>query len=51
MEYFNDVVLWLRLHSVIAMIVVFAVIAIHAYWPSRRDALQQNGLIPFRDDR
>jgi cbb3-type cytochrome oxidase subunit 3 len=51
MEYFNDVVLWLRLHSILAMIVVFALIVINAYRPGQRAALEQDGMIPFREDR
>jgi len=51
MEFFNDVVLWVRLHSILAMIVVFTLIVINAYRPGMRKALEQDGMIPFRDDR
>ena len=51
MEFFNDVVLWVRLHSILAMIVVFTLIVINAYRPVMRKALEQDGMIPFRDDR
>ncbi len=51
MEYFNDAILWLRLHSIIAMMVVFALIVINAYRPGSRATLEQDGMIPFRDDR
>ncbi len=50
MQMFNDVVLWLRLHSVIFMIAVFSLIVISAYWPSKRAQMQTYGQIPLRDD-
>jgi cbb3-type cytochrome oxidase subunit 3 len=51
MQIINGIVHWLQLHSIIFMIVVFALIAINAYRPGRRAALEQDGMIPFRDDR
>ncbi len=51
METFNTAVLWLRLHSVIGMIVVFAIIAIATYWPTRRAEIERDGMIPLNDDR
>ena len=50
MQEFNDIVLWLRLHSIIPMIVVFAAIVLATYWPGRRNAIERNGMILFRDD-
>ncbi len=50
MQNFNDIVLWLRLHSVVAMIGVFSLIVISAYWPSRKAEMQNHGMIPLRDD-
>jgi cbb3-type cytochrome oxidase subunit 3 len=41
---------WVQLHSVVMMIVVFSLIVITAYWPGRRDSLQQDAMIPLRDD-
>ena len=50
MTTFQTLVHWLQLHSVIAMIAVFALIVVSAYWPSRRAAIERNGMIPLRDD-
>jgi cbb3-type cytochrome oxidase subunit 3 len=42
-------VLWLRLHAVIMMIAVFAMIVITTYWPGRRSAIERAGAIPMND--
>ena len=51
MELFNTVILWVRLHSVIAMIAVFALLVITTYWPSRKAEFERDSMIPLRDDR
>jgi hypothetical protein len=50
MQVFNEVVLWLRTHSVVPMMLVFVVIAAATYWPARRKTVESHGLIPFRDE-
>jgi cbb3-type cytochrome oxidase subunit 3 len=50
MHNFHAVISWVQLHAVIAMIVVFGLIIISSYWPSRRAAIERNGMIPLRDD-
>jgi cbb3-type cytochrome oxidase subunit 3 len=50
MELFNEIVLWLRLHSVIMMIAVFGLIVITTYWPGRRAEIERSGSIPLRED-
>jgi cbb3-type cytochrome oxidase subunit 3 len=50
MQIFNDIVLWLRLHSVIGMTAVFGLIVIATYWPGRRAAIEQDADIPLRDE-
>ncbi len=51
MDTFNQAVLWLRLHSVIGMTAVFALIVIVTYWPGRKDTIEREGMIPLNDDR
>ncbi len=50
MQEFNDVVLWLRNHSVVPMLLVFVAIAAAAYWPTRRTKIEDHGMIPFREE-
>jgi cbb3-type cytochrome oxidase subunit 3 len=50
MRDFVQIILWLRAHSVIPMMLVFLVIACAAYWPGRRNKIEDNGMIPFRDE-
>ncbi len=51
MHFLGPLVAWLQLHSVLAMIVVFALLVITTYWPGRRAEIERNGMIPFHDDR
>jgi cbb3-type cytochrome oxidase subunit 3 len=44
------IALWLQLHSVLAMIVVFLLLVIATYWPGRRAEIERNGMIPLQDD-
>ncbi len=41
---------WLEHYSVVIMILVFVVIVVSTYWPSRKDEFEQQGRIPFKDD-
>jgi cbb3-type cytochrome oxidase subunit 3 len=51
MHFLSSLILWLQLHSVIAMIVVFSLLVITTYWPGRRAEIERNGMIPLQDDR
>jgi cbb3-type cytochrome oxidase subunit 3 len=48
---FVSIAAWARHYGVAVMTVVFVMIFITTYWPSRRAKLEQNGLIPLNDDR
>lgn len=50
METFNVALLWVRNHSVVPMLLVFAVIVVTTYWPGRRRAIERHGEIALRDD-
>jgi cbb3-type cytochrome oxidase subunit 3 len=41
---------WIEHYSVVAMFVVFALIAAAAYWPGRKQAIEKHGRIPLEDD-
>jgi cbb3-type cytochrome oxidase subunit 3 len=41
---------WIEHYSVVAMTAVFLVIVISTYWPGRKSRIEQQGLIPFKDD-
>ena len=42
--------LWFEHYSVVAMTFVFLVIVVSTYWPGRKKSIEQQGLIPFKDD-
>ncbi len=42
---------FLRHYVVAAMVLVFSLIVVKAYWPGRRDEQQLPALIPFREER
>jgi cbb3-type cytochrome oxidase subunit 3 len=42
--------MWLQLHSVIVVTVVFAVVWLTTYWPGRRESIERHGRIPL-DER
>jgi hypothetical protein len=46
-----EIILWLRIHSVLALCTVFTLIVIVTYWPGRGASIERNGLIPLDDDR
>jgi cbb3-type cytochrome oxidase subunit 3 len=41
---------WLGHYSVVPMTVMFVVIVVATYWPSRKRKIEQQGQIPFKDD-
>jgi cbb3-type cytochrome oxidase subunit 3 len=41
---------WLGHYSVVPMTVVFVLIVVAIYWPSRKAKIEQQGRIPFKDD-
>ena len=40
----------LQHHSIVAMMAVFIAIVLWAYWPSHKQAIEEDGQIPFRDE-
>jgi cbb3-type cytochrome oxidase subunit 3 len=42
---------WVRHYAVAPMVVIFVLIFITTYWPSRRAEIEQHGHIPLDDDR
>jgi cbb3-type cytochrome oxidase subunit 3 len=42
---------WAQQHSVLLMLAIFLVIFATTYWPGRKERVERNGLIPFKDDR
>ncbi len=42
---------WIEHYSVVAMFVVFALIAAAAYWPGRKRDIERHGQMPFEDNR
>jgi cbb3-type cytochrome oxidase subunit 3 len=47
---FNDCVLFLEHNSIVAVMLVFSLIVLWAYWPSNKSKIEANGLIPFNED-
>ena len=43
MHFLGQIALWLQLHSVLAMIVVFSLLVITTYWPGRRADIERDG--------
>ncbi len=41
---------WLEHYSVVGMTVVFLLIVVSTYWPSRKTEIEQQGRIPLEDD-
>ena len=46
-----ELIFWLRIHSVVPMLLVFLIIIVFAYAPRRQARLQQHAFIPLRDGR
>jgi cbb3-type cytochrome oxidase subunit 3 len=42
---------WLLRYGIVAIVTVYVLIAISAYWPSRRAQMERNSMIPLQDDR
>jgi cbb3-type cytochrome oxidase subunit 3 len=42
---------WLEHYSVVWMMAVFVAIVAVTYWPGRKKKIEQQGRIPFEDDR
>jgi cbb3-type cytochrome oxidase subunit 3 len=45
-----SVIQWLGHYSVVPMTLVFVLIVVATYWPSRKTEIEQQGRIPFKDD-
>jgi cbb3-type cytochrome oxidase subunit 3 len=41
---------WLEHYSVVPMTLVFVIIVAATYWPGRKQQIEQQGRIPFKDD-
>lgn len=41
---------WLDMFFIVAGVIVFAAIMLATFWPSRRDAIERDGQIPFHDN-
>lgn len=46
---FAAVATWCEQHVVLLCFAVFVMIAVTTYWPGRRRAIEDHGLIPFRE--
>jgi cbb3-type cytochrome oxidase subunit 3 len=51
MSDFVTIAAWARHYGVALMTLVFVLIFITTYWPSRRAKLEEHGQIPLNDDR
>jgi cbb3-type cytochrome oxidase subunit 3 len=47
----DDVVTWLTKYSIVPMVIIFVLIVVFTFWPSRKRRVERDGQIPFRDDR
>ncbi|MBS0644348.1 MAG: cbb3-type cytochrome c oxidase subunit 3 [Acetobacteraceae bacterium] len=45
-----DVVHWIDHHIIIVMMIMFVAIVVSTYWPSRKNSIERQGQIPFKDD-
>ena len=50
MSDFSSTILWLEHYSIVLMFLVFILIVAVTYWPGRKKSIEQQGLIPFKDD-
>lgn len=44
-------VLWLQHHSILFVFVVFMLLVVSVYWPSRRRRFDRDARIPLEDNR
>jgi len=42
---------WVQAHSILVVMSVFTVMALWTFWPSNKERIERNALIPLRDDR
>ena len=45
----GDMLTWVEHRSVLLIGVVFTLIVVTTYWPGRKRAIEDNGMIPFRE--
>jgi cbb3-type cytochrome oxidase subunit 3 len=48
---FTSILDWLLEYSVALVGLVFLLMVVSVYWPSRKDTLQRHAMIPFDDDK
>jgi cbb3-type cytochrome oxidase subunit 3 len=51
MSDFIEVMAYLRLHSFVAVTIVFSLVLLATYWPGRRESIERHARIPFDDER
>lgn len=49
--FFSTVLNWLLEYSAVLVGVVFLLMVVSVYWPSRKEGLQRHAMIPFDDDK
>ena len=47
----NNLLLWGQKHSILLMFGSFLMILATVYWPSRKEQVERNAMIPLQDDR
>lgn len=47
----HDILDFIHVHSILAMIGVFLLIVGTTYWPGRKSKVERAGMIPLDDDR
>jgi cbb3-type cytochrome oxidase subunit 3 len=45
-----NLLVWIDAFFVVPGLIVFTAILLATYWPGRRDAIERNAQIPFRDN-
>jgi cbb3-type cytochrome oxidase subunit 3 len=44
-------IVWLQQHFIVPVMLVFLLVVVITYWPSRREAMERSARIPFEADR
>jgi cbb3-type cytochrome oxidase subunit 3 len=50
MESIMAIIVWLQQHFVVPVLLVFLLMVVVTYWPSRRAEMERDGRIPFDGD-
>ena len=46
-----SLLLWLQQHAIVPVFIVFVLVVVSTYLPSRKREMERNARIPFDDDR